>query len=178
MPDTFRALIAEGDSKQYSVDFKDIPHGSLHEGEVLIQAMYSSLNYKDGLAITRRGKVIRKFPMVLGDEDVDLGCHLGREGGGATGSQVRMSVHALEERGEHAPGLIYHEHHIMEKLQAPREDAGPDRRGVPDTHFGGIPEVMLIFPPVLNLISVAVKEFSPIFHRTSCGLPCSVLQNL
>ena len=69
MPDTFRALIAEGDSKQYSVDFKDIPHGSLPAGEVLIQAMYSSLNYKDGLAITRRGKVIRKFPMVLG---VDL----------------------------------------------------------------------------------------------------------
>jgi hypothetical protein len=28
MPDTFHALIAEGDSKQYSVDFKDIPHGS------------------------------------------------------------------------------------------------------------------------------------------------------
>ena len=25
MPDTFRALIAEGDSKQYSVDFKEIP---------------------------------------------------------------------------------------------------------------------------------------------------------
>ena len=69
MPDTFRALIAEGDSKQYSVDFKDISHGSLPAGEVLIQAMYSSLNYKDGLAITRRGKVIRKFPMVLG---VDL----------------------------------------------------------------------------------------------------------
>jgi hypothetical protein len=36
MPDTFRALIAEGDSKQYSVDFKDIPHGSLPAGEVLI----------------------------------------------------------------------------------------------------------------------------------------------
>jgi len=69
MPDTFRALIAEGDSKQYSVDFKDIPNDSLPAGEVLIQAMYSSLNYKYGLAITRRGKVIRKFPMVLG---VDL----------------------------------------------------------------------------------------------------------
>jgi NADPH:quinone reductase-like Zn-dependent oxidoreductase len=53
MPDTFRALIAEGDSKQYSVDFKDIPNDSLPAGEVLIQAMYSSLNYKDGLAITR-----------------------------------------------------------------------------------------------------------------------------
>lgn len=69
MPDTFHALIAEGDSTQYSVDFKDIPHGSLPAGEVLVQVMYSSLNYKDGLAITRRGKVIRKFPMVLG---VDL----------------------------------------------------------------------------------------------------------
>jgi len=80
---------------------------------------------------------------VLGDEGVDLGRHLGREGGGATGSQVRMSVHALEERGEHAPSLVYHEHHIMEKLQAPREDAGPDHYGVPDAHFGGIPEVML-----------------------------------
>jgi len=34
MPDTFRALIAEGDSKQYSVDFKDIPHGSLPAGEI------------------------------------------------------------------------------------------------------------------------------------------------
>ena len=65
MPDTFRALIAEGDSKQESVDFNYIPHGSLPAGEVLIQAMYSSLNYKDGLAITRRGKVIRKFPMAL-----------------------------------------------------------------------------------------------------------------
>ena len=65
------------------------------------------------------------------------------KGGGATRSQVRMSVHALDERGEHAPGPVYHEHHIMEKLQAPREDAGPDHHGVPDTHFGGIPEVML-----------------------------------
>ena len=65
MPDTFRALIAEGDSKQYSVDFKDIPHGSLPAGEVLIQAMYSSLNYKDGLAITRRGKVIRNISALI-----------------------------------------------------------------------------------------------------------------
>jgi acrylyl-CoA reductase (NADPH) len=66
MPDTFRALIAEGDSKQYSVDFKDVPVSSLPAGEILVQVRYSSLNYKDGLAITRRGKVIRKFPMVLG----------------------------------------------------------------------------------------------------------------
>src|ERR1700732_534844 len=80
---------------------------------------------------------------VFSDESVDLGRHLDWEGGGASGSQVRMSVHALEERGEHAPGLVYHEHHIMEKLQAPREDAGPDHHGVPDTYFGGIPEVML-----------------------------------
>ena len=31
----------------------------------------------------------------------------------------------------------------MEKLRVPREDADPDHYGVPDMHFGGIPEVML-----------------------------------
>jgi acrylyl-CoA reductase (NADPH) len=38
----------------------------LPEGDVLIQVAYSDLNYKDGLAITGRGKVVRKFPMVPG----------------------------------------------------------------------------------------------------------------
>lgn len=39
---------------------------SLPKGEVLIEVAYSSLNYKDGLAITGQGKVIQQFPMVPG----------------------------------------------------------------------------------------------------------------
>ncbi len=57
--------------------------------------------------------------------------------------EVGMRVHALEDRGEHAPCLVHHEHQVMDQLRAPREDAGPDHHGVPDVHLGGIPEVVL-----------------------------------
>jgi acrylyl-CoA reductase (NADPH) len=63
---TFRALVAEGTSDGYAAGFKDLPEEALPPGEVLIDVAYSSLNYKDGLAVTGRGKIIRKFPMVLG----------------------------------------------------------------------------------------------------------------
>ena len=36
------------------------------EGEVLVEVAYSSLNYKDGMAITGTGRIIRNFPMVPG----------------------------------------------------------------------------------------------------------------
>jgi acrylyl-CoA reductase (NADPH) len=67
--DTFNALIAEGTRDRYAVSMKELTLDSLPEGEVVIEILYSSLNYKDGLALTGRGKVIRKFPMVCG---VDL----------------------------------------------------------------------------------------------------------
>ena len=40
-----------------------------HTGQVLVRVHYSSLNYKDALAITGRGRIIRKFPLIAG---VDL----------------------------------------------------------------------------------------------------------
>ena len=36
------------------------------QGEVLVQVFYSSLNYKDALAVTGRGKIVRSYPMVPG----------------------------------------------------------------------------------------------------------------
>jgi acrylyl-CoA reductase (NADPH) len=38
----------------------------LPAGDVLVRIDYSALNYKDGLAITGKGKIVRRFPMVLG----------------------------------------------------------------------------------------------------------------
>jgi acrylyl-CoA reductase (NADPH) len=64
--DTFDALMAEGNSSAYTVALKRLTKAALPEGEVLIEVSYSSLNYKDGLAVTGRGKIIRKFPMVCG----------------------------------------------------------------------------------------------------------------
>ena len=45
---------------------KDIDEAQLPEGDVTVRVERSSLNYKDGLAITGKGPVVRKFPMVPG----------------------------------------------------------------------------------------------------------------
>lgn len=47
----------------------EIDSEELGEGDVTVRVSYSSLNYKDGLAVTGRGKVVRTFPLVCG---VDL----------------------------------------------------------------------------------------------------------
>jgi acrylyl-CoA reductase (NADPH) len=64
---TFTALIArEGEAKgSYTTAIEQLDDSEL-KGEVLVDVAYSSLNYKDALAVTGRGKIIRKFPMVLG----------------------------------------------------------------------------------------------------------------
>jgi len=62
----FNALVADGSSAAYTVEWKQLTNDSLPAGEVLVEVQYSSLNYKDGLAVTGRGSVIRKFPMVCG----------------------------------------------------------------------------------------------------------------
>ena len=63
---TFRALIAEGSADRYTTQFRNLDADALPPGDVLIDIAYSSLNYKDALAVTGRGKVIRRFPMVCG----------------------------------------------------------------------------------------------------------------
>jgi acrylyl-CoA reductase (NADPH) len=64
--DAFNALMAEGSSSGYTVTLKQLSKDALPEGDVTVEVAYSSLNYKDGLAVTARGKIIRKFPMVCG----------------------------------------------------------------------------------------------------------------
>ena len=44
----------------------DLSEDQLPEGDVLIEVHYSTLNYKDGLAITGKSPVVRSFPMVPG----------------------------------------------------------------------------------------------------------------
>src|SRR5205814_2750463 len=56
-----KALVARS---QNEVAFEDI--GELPPNDVLIDVAYSSLNYKDGLAVTGKGRIVRKFPMVVG----------------------------------------------------------------------------------------------------------------
>ncbi len=62
----FRALVLEQEDKKTLSSIKQLDLASLPQGEVLVRVHYSSLNYKDGLAITGKGKIIRDFPMVPG----------------------------------------------------------------------------------------------------------------
>ncbi|WP_028115592.1 MDR family oxidoreductase [Ferrimonas senticii] len=62
----FKALQLTQEGKATVAAINGITADALPAGDVLIQVERSSLNYKDGLAITGKGKIIRDFPMVPG----------------------------------------------------------------------------------------------------------------
>jgi acrylyl-CoA reductase (NADPH) len=62
----FKALVLNQQDKITSSSLEILDESSLPEGDTLIQVNHSSINYKDGLAITGKGKIIRDFPMVPG----------------------------------------------------------------------------------------------------------------
>jgi acrylyl-CoA reductase (NADPH) len=62
----FKAIVIEKDEAGYRADSREIDEAQLPEGDVTVDVGYSTLNYKDGLAITGKGPVVRKFPMVPG----------------------------------------------------------------------------------------------------------------
>ncbi len=65
--ETFRAVLLEQSAEgQVTAAFRDLPVTDLPEGEVLVKVAYSSLNYKDGLAITGKAPIARRYPMVAG----------------------------------------------------------------------------------------------------------------
>ncbi|WP_298439694.1 MDR family oxidoreductase [uncultured Ferrimonas sp.] len=62
----FNALVLNQDGKATVAAVSQIDASQLPAGEVLVAVDRSSLNYKDGLAVTGKGKIIRNFPMVPG----------------------------------------------------------------------------------------------------------------
>lgn len=62
----FKGILIEKDDAGYRATLKDIDEAQLPDGDVTIRVSHSTLNYKDGLAITGKGPVVRRFPMVPG----------------------------------------------------------------------------------------------------------------
>ena len=62
----FRALLIEKDDAGQRAAVKSVDDARLGEGEVTVRVEYSTINYKDGLAITGKAPVVRKFPLVAG----------------------------------------------------------------------------------------------------------------
>lgn len=62
----FRALLIEKDEQGQRVSLKNLQKNQLPDGDVLVRVSHSTLNYKDALAMTGKGPVVRQFPMVPG----------------------------------------------------------------------------------------------------------------
>jgi acrylyl-CoA reductase (NADPH) len=67
--DTFQALVARQDGDRITASVETLSPSDLPPGEVTIRVLYSSVNFKDALALTPNGGVVRNYPVVPG---VDL----------------------------------------------------------------------------------------------------------
>jgi acrylyl-CoA reductase (NADPH) len=63
---TFRAVVISKTETGQAAAFADFDEANLMDGDVTVRVEYSTVNYKDGLAITGKAPVVRRFPMIAG----------------------------------------------------------------------------------------------------------------
>jgi acrylyl-CoA reductase (NADPH) len=66
MSDTFTALVLRETDDGHVGALEQLTDADLPDGDVTVDVAYSSLNYKDGLALAGRNKIVRSYPMVPG----------------------------------------------------------------------------------------------------------------
>lgn len=66
MSDTFRALLVSKTDTGQKADLTRLTRADLMEGDVTVAVKHSSINYKDGLAVTGKGPIVRRFPLIPG----------------------------------------------------------------------------------------------------------------
>jgi len=95
MTDTFKALVARSEPEP-AVAYEDLTLADLGEGDVTVQVEYSTLNYKDGLAVTNAAPIVQKHPLILG---IDLaGTVLESSNGGfSVGDKVVLNGYGASE---------------------------------------------------------------------------------
>jgi acrylyl-CoA reductase (NADPH) len=80
----YKALLIEKDGGPYRASVQRLNDDNLPEGDVTVRVDYSTINYKDGLAITGKSPVVRKFPLVAGIDfagTVESSSHAGWKAG-------------------------------------------------------------------------------------------------
>ncbi len=63
---TFKAVVIDKTEAGQSIGFRQIDDGFLMDGDVTVRISHSTVNYKDGLAVTGQSPVVRRFPMIPG----------------------------------------------------------------------------------------------------------------
>ena len=110
---TFQALVLDEKAGKPVASFRELSIDALPPGEVLVSVAWSSLNYKDALAVTGRGKIVRQYPMVpgidlagtveessspefkRGDKIIVTGCGLGEDRWGGFSQLARVKVESI-----------------------------------------------------------------------------------
>lgn len=118
MSETFRALLLEESDRKVHGRLAELDLDRLPPGEVLVDVRWSTLNYKDALAITGAGRIIRDFPFVpgidlagtvassadprfrLGDEVLLTGWGVGERHWGGLAQKARVKADWLVHRPE------------------------------------------------------------------------------
>lgn len=106
---TFRAIRIDKDAQGYRAAYADFDEADLMDGDVEIDVTHSTINYKDGLTITGKAPVVRRFPMIPGvdlagrvttsahpgfkpgDEVIAGGCGLGETHFGGFAQKARVN---------------------------------------------------------------------------------------
>ncbi len=63
---SFKAIVIDKSEAGQTVRLTDFDEKNLMDGDVTIAVEYSTVNYKDGLAVTGKAPVVRRFPMIAG----------------------------------------------------------------------------------------------------------------
>lgn len=98
MSDRFKAILATKDaSGAFSARLTELTSAELPQADVLVDVAYSTVNYKDGLAVTGKAPICQKLPMVCG---IDLAGRVAesRSPKWAAGDPVLVNGYGLSER--------------------------------------------------------------------------------
>lgn len=95
-PCAFPAFRIHNDDRGYRAGIEELSVDELSPGDVVIRATHSSVNYKDALAGTGRGKILRRFPLIGG---IDVAGHVAasRDPAIREGDAVLVTGHGLGE---------------------------------------------------------------------------------
>lgn len=109
LPETFKAFRINNDAEGYRSGIENISIDDLSEGDVIIRGEWSGINYKDALAATGKGKILRTYPLVggidvagevvssdnerfsPGDKVLVTGCHLSEKRDGGYTQYLRLN---------------------------------------------------------------------------------------
>jgi acrylyl-CoA reductase (NADPH) len=94
VPQRYRALVADRDGDEIRREMRELSAEDLPDGDVTVRVEWSSVNYKDALAVSPKGRVARGYPLVPG---IDLAGEVvaSEASGVAPGQQVIVHGHDL-----------------------------------------------------------------------------------